>query len=903
MRILTPSILLSCLMTGSAFLTSAYAQTGMTTKGDYTWWEAENPAESTFPAGAIHPTKTEAEKLSGGDWLYADKGAGATAKWDVQVAAAGTYNFWVRMFDQGGPFQWRWNNGDWQKLPKDFKFNEYKDDVSNRLNIQPLGWGFSWGLLGKAQLLAGMNTLEITMPPEAGKVALDCWLLSKYRHIPFRTEKPDMKYNRVDEGYFPFEPDRDDFTSSLFDLRPLNEAEAGSQGRIVAHGDDFVFQKTGKNVRFWGVCIGSEMMEMDPADMDYLAQRLAKTGVNLVRFHNAGCLQQETEKCVQQTHRLVAALKKQGIYSYMNWWCTAVNGKAMSFYFDEVMLKEHYLKWVRTLLEPVNPHTGLSLAKDPAVLAVELLDEDSILWHSFKPHQTLWPEAWDRLERRYYDWLAAKYGTLDKATNAWGPEQWPKGDNFEKQRAAMYPMYLLGSADWAPGQRNPKRAADQLEFLTGVQRLWNADMKSWLQKELGYDGIVVAGNWQSGDSRLLDPLDQYANMAGDATAWNCYFAGPADCESRVGPKTIYEDLSLLKNPLQGMLMHKRVAGKPHLMTEGDWCLPNRFRAEEPFLEACYGALQGMNGWCLFSIQKDWMKKYLRRWPIQVPVAMGQFPAAALIYRREYVKQAPVVINDALAIKDLYALKGATFVPKFSGSVDFNARVADATPASTAATEPNPVKAALAKADGLAYYVGRVVRTIGDTPGASSILPDLDKYIDRRGQVVRSVTGEMSLDYGKGLCTVNAPCAQGVTGFLQAAGTIALADVSIAMQNEYGTVLVVSLDGKPLKSSAKILVQVMTEEQQYGYKTEPIKHAFAKDQPELDCLKVITTGDAPIGVRKFSGSVTLKRADAAKLKVAALDVNGHKTRDLPAGSGDSLKIELLPDCLYYVIQKN
>ncbi len=901
MKMLKLPFLLTCLMTGSVFLTSARAQTGMTTKVDYTWWEAENPAQTTFPLSAVHPAKADAEQVSGGDWLLTDKGAGATATWEVQVTSGGEYNFWGRMHVKSGAFQWRWNAGEWQSVPKDFKYIEYKEFVPNILNIPPLGWGFSWVSLGKVQLPAGKNTLEVKMSPEAGKVAFDCWLLNKFQDIPFRTEKPDLKFNRAAQGWFPFEPDRDDFLSSLMDLRSLNEKEAGSQGRIVAKGDDFVFEKTGKKVRFWGATLG-DINGMDKADIDYMARRFAKMGINLIRLHAGGPLQQDPKKCVENMHYLVAAFKKQGIYSELNWGCTAQNGKPLCFYIDDVMMKEFYLKWPEMLLKPLNPYTGLSLAKDPAVMAVELIDEDSIFWHTFKPRQSLWPEAWDRAEHDFHAWLQAKYGSLEKATAAWGPGQWPKGDNFDKQRVAMYPGYLLGCADWALAQRNPQRAADQVEFMTYVQRKWTADLKTWLQKELGYDGIVIGSNWQGADTRNLDPLDQYANMAGDATAWNCYFAGLSTTGSRVTPKDIYTDLSLLKNPLQGVIMHKRVAGRPHLMTEGDWCLPNRFRAEEPFMEACYGSLQGMGGWCLFALEGDWINKYVRRWPMQVPVVMGQHPAAALIYRNEYVKEAPVVINDALALKDLYALKGATFVPQFRGSVDFNAKAEAASGKTVASAETDPVKIELAQADGLAYYVGRVQRTIAENPGASYILPDLNKHIDRKAQVVRSVTGEMMLDYGKGLCTVNAPCAQGATGFLQAAGTLALADVSIAMQNEYGTVLVVSLDGKPLKSSAKILVQVMTEEQQYGYTTAPIKHAFAKGQPEIDCLQVVSNGVPPICVRNFSGSITLMRADAGKFKVAALDINGHKTRDLPTGSGDTLTIELLPNCLYYVIQK-
>ena len=50
--------------------------------------------------------------------------------------------------------------------------------------------------------------------------------------------------------------------------------------------------------------------------------------------------------------------------------------------------------------------------------------------------------------------------------------------------------------------------------------------------------------------------------------------------------------------------------------------------------------------------------------------------------------------------------------------------------------------------------------------------DLSGLIDRDKKVVRSVTGEVALDYGTGLCTLDAPKAQGACGFLAKAGPIA-----------------------------------------------------------------------------------------------------------------------------------
>jgi hypothetical protein len=292
-------------------------------------------------------------------------------------------------------------------------------------------------------------------------------------------------------------------------------------------------------------------------------------------------------------------------------------------------------------------------------------------------------------------------------------------------------------------------------------RGWYGDMKAWLREELGYDGLVVGSNWITADERVLGPLDQYANLADDITARNTYFGGDAkgpDAGFRVAAGQVYQDISLLKQPQQAVLMQVQCADHPHMMTEGGWAMPNRFRTEEPFLIAGYYSLQGVDGYCPFRVQSDWLGTLAEKWPIQTPAGIGQYPAAAIVYRRAYVREGPVVMNDALRLEDLYALKGAAI----SQPIGLDAIQAARVPAGGAAQVD-----ALPGVDPFAFFVGRVCRTIGDEPGKSSLL-DTSKFIDRTAGVVRSATGELTFDYKRGLATMDAPCAQGAAGFLGAA---------------------------------------------------------------------------------------------------------------------------------------
>jgi hypothetical protein len=121
---------------------------------------------------------------------------------------------------------------------------------------------------------------------------------------------------------------------------------------------------------------------------------------------------------------------------------------------------------------------------------------------------------------------------------------------------------------------------------------------------------------------------------------------------------------------------------------------------------------------------------------------------------------------------------------------------------------------------------------------------------------------------------------------------------VELGNEYGAVMVVSLDGQPLAQSERILLQVMTEEKNTGWTTEPVMAKQDEGEPEAPALNITSTGTPPLLVRKIAGSVSLKRANAATLKITALDANGYPRQTLPASTKP---IRLLPDCLHYIIE--
>src|SRR6185503_8690161 len=85
------------------------------------------------------------------------------------------------------------------------------------------------------------------------------------------------------------------------------------------------------------------------------------------------------------------------------------------------------------------------------------------------------------------------------------------------------------------------------------------------------------------------------------------------------------------------VMDPHYNNKPSMISETTWTRPNRFRSEAPLYLAAYGALQDSGAIVHFAFDGDrWSVKpnfWMQPWTVMSPAMAGQFPAAALIYRR------------------------------------------------------------------------------------------------------------------------------------------------------------------------------------------------------------------------------------------------------------------------------
>src|SRR5690606_13189548 len=151
--------------------------------------------------------------------------------------------------------------------------------------------------------------------------------------------------------------------------------------------------------------------------------------------------------------------------------------------------------------------------------------------------------------------------------------------------------------------------------------------------------------------------------------FSCHHQGENSAWS-IRPEHTYFDRSALRfdadkpgQPKQFVhpVMDPQYDDKPSMISETTFTRPNRYRSEAPLYFAAYGALQDSDSVVHFAFDgARWQVKprfWMQPWTIASPAMLGQFPAAALLYRRGLVKPGDTLATVNLNEADLLKLQG------------------------------------------------------------------------------------------------------------------------------------------------------------------------------------------------------------------------------------------------------
>jgi hypothetical protein len=565
---------------------------------------------------------------------------------------------------------------------------------------------------------------------------------------------------------------------------------------------------------------------------------------------------------------------------------------------------------MKKLLTSENPYTGLPLASEPAVALILLQNEDSLLWWTVSkmaaPQQQL-------LGRKFATWAAQRYGSFDNALNSWKGAAL-KGDDLDRGVLAFYHLHEA-TRNHTGGRA--VRVNDQIQFFAETMRAFNAEMERYLRDDLGCRHLIIAENWKTADQpRLLD-AERWAYCASGVIAKNHYFGGIHQgprAGYRIEPGDLLVHRSVLTNPRALPASMKHVEGHPHMVTESSWVNPNLYQSEGPFLTAAYMSLTGLDGYVWFvcgpgygdppggrtpatdAAPDDMRGGYgavlyrrsgpPRKWEVAQPMLAGMFPAAAIAYRQGYISQADPVVREQRRLDNV--LRRAP--PSICEGTGF---------------DPNRDKGDQVippggnRVDPYAFLVGPVTTRYSDQT-ERTCAEDLSQFIDRDARTVRSATGEIVLDYDPGVCTVDAPRAQGASGFLGKRGKVTLTDVTLTCGNEYASVLLVPLDGRPLATARSVLVQAGTTARPTAWRTVPCTFTPKRAQQTVDGEQIVAIGTGPWQIENSSLRFTL--ANPNLREAILVDPSGYASQPVTVDrKAGKLTMAFPPNGLYVVIR--
>ncbi len=219
--------------------------------------------------------------------------------------------------------------------------------------------------------------------------------------------------------------------SFIFD----GEKPAGRHGFLRAQAARLVFED-GTVARFWGTNFNNAACFPAPAYSEKVARRLAKFGVNLVRFHQMdadystpnifqftkGRRLTDTQSLdpisLDRLDYLIHCLKREGIYVYLDLLtyrtfrsgdgvaaADKIGHSARPYSTFDPRLIELQKKFNEQLWTHVNPYTKLAYKAEPAIVLTELTNENDV----FVCSRGEWIEPYlGQLQARFTAWAGAK---------------------------------------------------------------------------------------------------------------------------------------------------------------------------------------------------------------------------------------------------------------------------------------------------------------------------------------------------------------------------------------------------------------------------------------------------------------------------------------------------------------
>jgi hypothetical protein len=719
------------------------------------------------------------------------------------------------------------------------------------------------------------------------------------------------------ESWPPFVMPWDDATEGPTDMSHLLHKPAGSRGFIrIANGH--LATGDAERWRIWGqnVCFGAALPPVDKAPG--VARRLAKFGINCIRFHHAdhrwptGFLMRSLHLAGQEgpepTRALdpeamarldyfIYCLAQNGVYSDLNLnvsrHFTPADGveqsewlgyaKAVTYFDPQVLMLQK--EYAQQLLRHVNPFTGNRYAEEPAVALVELVNENSIVesWLAGRllGKQTEPGGTWcdipsyyaEQLDRLWNGWLTERHGDAASLREAWG------GDLRGDEDTAEGSVRRLKPGEFADA--SAARFHDEATFYEQIEQRFFDEMAAFLREEVGVRQIIVGSS--DHNHYINNQIHVSSNARLGIIDGHCYWQHPRFTTPKGwGGDWLITNTPMVDNPdhsIIAQLSRSTVAGLPYIVTEVNEPFPNDYACEFIPVLAAYGLLQDWDGLFLFAYASGGYYEPGRGaddspdgGPVRSffsmandPMKMVQTAAGALVFLRGDVRAAERMVKRELTRERLLEALREKPTDEFPYAVP-----------------------------GLAGRLALVHRTAIGSFDAPAVSPQRGECELPAGRIA-SDTGELvwTESGGRDSVLMGAPCCEAVIGH---AGRHEAAHLAADLRTPFASIQLHSLDGEPIASSERMLLVAAGRVANTGMVWK------GEDRQSLEG----GFGNAPARIEPVDAGIELRGLNAAgTIALIPLDVRGQPTGTaLPfSRKGERWTIDLPVDAgtIWYLVE--
>ncbi|MBN2327817.1 MAG: hypothetical protein JXR73_11745 [Candidatus Omnitrophica bacterium] len=647
----------------------------------------------------------------------------------------------------------------------------------------------------------------------------------------------------------PFSIDWQANPDSAVNMSFLLDAPAGKDGFIRIENGRFV-KPNGERLRIWGINFSSNACFPAKEDAPKVAEYIARCGINCIRFHHmdnpsTGFLEGNPENSrtlnpdkLDRLDFLIHELKKRGVYTNLNLNVARrfmegdgvhdaeLLGYAKGITYFNRRIVELQKEFARQLLTHYNPYTQSAYCSEPAVVIVEIVNENSLVesWFAGRlrgKNTQKYPGTWSDIPASYEQELTDLYA------------KWLPGHVSKEERAAIAKEAGVESDGLIPrltpdefGGASKLRFHTEASFYMDIEARFFQDFREFLKKDLKVQAAVVGSSdhnhYKSGYPHLC------ANNFLDVIDGHVYWQHPNYGEERVNGRQSFtiKNTPMVNDPYFStvvQLSRTAVSGKPYTVSETNHPYPNEYACEGIPLLAAYAMLQDWDGLFFYTFEHAtpdrWENRMRGHFDFRPdPMKMINMAASALMFLRGDVQPAEQIVERSYSREQvmeslrLSYQESPYFTPGFPLSIPLIHRTR--------------------------------VASLDGSPSAFEGRERPSKIVSDTGELCWSIENS-----GKGYVLLDAPKTQAMIGFIRD-NDVRTKNLSADVQNEFCAIQCLSLDGKPLEESRRCLLVTAS------------KAVNSQSVWNDKRTSLVDWGKAPMQIETVEGAIVLRHIQKA-----------------------------------------